>query len=160
MYYQGSPYHTPYFPHPTSAHHNPYGQEQWGNPAPAESMNRQQVPQVPQITWPFLTPEGFLPLEVSYIENILRFNRGKMARLYFTYENNPEWPAQVYTGRIEEAGRDHIIISDPETGKSYLLLMVNLDYVEFDEPIEYIPPMVPSPPIAQRPVPQVPRPRM
>ncbi|MNG41832.1 Spore coat protein GerQ [compost metagenome] len=38
---------------------------------------------------------------------------------------------------IEAAGRDHIIISDPATGMRYLLLMLNLDYVTFDGPINY-----------------------
>lgn len=82
--------------------------------------------------------------EESYIENILRFNRGKIGTFYFTYENNTQWNAKVYRGRIETAGRDHIIISDPQTGKRYLLLMVNLDYVEFDEPLAYIPPRFPA----------------
>lgn len=81
--------------------------------------------------------------EESYIENILRFNRGKIGTFYMTFENNPQWNARKFRGRIETAGRDHIIISDPETGKRYLLLMVNLDYVEFDEPLAYIPPRIP-----------------
>lgn len=32
---------------------------------------------------------------------------------------------------------DHIIISDPNTGMRYLLLMVNLDYITFDEELQY-----------------------
>ena len=43
----------------------------------------------------------------------------------------------VYHGRVETAGRDHIIISDPSSGKRYLLLMANLDWVEFEEKINY-----------------------
>lgn len=85
-------------------------------------------------------PPAMLPLEESYIENILRMNLGKMASVYMTFENNPEWPARVFRGRVEAAGRDHIILSDPETGKRYLLLMVNVDYVVFDEPLQYVPP--------------------
>nr|WP_257008408.1 spore coat protein GerQ [Bacillus sp. FJAT-45350] len=95
------------------------------------------APQVPGMTQPMPTEPGMLPLEMSYIENILRLNRGKMATVYLTYENNPEWNAMVLRGIVREAGRDHIIISDPETGRWYLLLMVNLDYVTFDEEIEY-----------------------
>ncbi len=78
-----------------------------------------------------------LPMEQSFIENILRLNRGKQVTVYMTFENNSEWNAKIFKGRLEEAGRDHIIISDPESGKYYLLLMVNLDYVVFDEPIDY-----------------------
>jgi spore germination protein Q len=54
-----------------------------------------------------------------------------------TYENNREWNAKIFKGRLEAAGRDHIIISDPATGTRYLLLMVNLDYATFDEELQY-----------------------
>lgn len=82
---------------------------------------------------------GMLPLEESYIENILRLNRGKVATVYMTFENNREWNAKVFKGVIEAAGRDHIILSDPQTGMRYLLLMVYLDYVTFDEELQYDP---------------------
>ncbi|MCT8140046.1 spore coat protein GerQ [Anaerobacillus sp. CMMVII] len=91
--------------------------------------------------YPMPTPQppvtGMLPLEQSYIENILRLNRGKVATFYMTYENNVEWNAKIFRGIVEEAGRDHIVISDPQAGQYFLLLMLNLDYVVFDEPIEY-----------------------
>ncbi|BBH21691.1 hypothetical protein Back11_30360 [Paenibacillus baekrokdamisoli] len=90
----------------------------------------------------FVTPSGgtivTVPaVEESYIENILRMNRGKMATFYMTYENNREWNAKIFRGIIEAAGRDHIIISDPATGMRYLLLTLNLDYVTFEGPINY-----------------------
>ncbi|WP_157057961.1 spore coat protein GerQ, partial [Calditerricola satsumensis] len=85
-----------------------------------------------------------LPLEESYIENILRLNLGKMVTVYMTFENNAEWNAKIFRGRLEASGKDHIIISDPRTGKRYLLLMVNVDWIEFDEPLRYFyPPRVP-----------------
>ncbi|WP_240941906.1 spore coat protein GerQ [Paenibacillus sp. HB172176] len=90
----------------------------------------------------YITPSGgniatAPAAEESYIENILRMNRGKTGTFYMTYENNSEWNAKIFKGIIEAAGRDHIIISDPSTGMRYLLLMLNLDYVTFDEPINY-----------------------
>lgn len=91
-----------------------------------------------------ISAPGFVPgaptapvFEESYIENILRLNLGKRATVYMTFENNSEWNAKVFKGRIEAAGRDHIILSDPSTGMRYLLLMVNLDYITFDEPLNY-----------------------
>ncbi|MCQ6274741.1 spore coat protein GerQ [Bacillus sp. V3B] len=75
--------------------------------------------------------------EESFIENILRFNKGKIGTFYFTYQGNNKWNAMVYHGRVETAGRDHIIISDPASGKRYLLLMANLDWVEFGEEVNY-----------------------
>ncbi|WP_210364361.1 spore coat protein GerQ [Bacillus sp. REN3] len=82
-------------------------------------------------------PHGMLPSEQSYIENILRLNKGKLATVYMTFENNKEWNAKIFKGIIEAAGRDHLIISDPQTGTRYLLPMVYLDYITFDEEIEY-----------------------
>ncbi|MBZ5753866.1 MULTISPECIES: spore coat protein GerQ [Metabacillus] len=76
-------------------------------------------------------------VEESFIENILRFNKGKIGTFYFTYQGNDKWNAMIYQGRVETAGRDHIIISDPATGKRYLLMMANLDWVEFGEQINY-----------------------
>jgi spore germination protein Q len=83
------------------------------------------------------TIPGVPAVEESYVENILRMNLGKVATLYMTYENNSEWNAKIFKGVLEAAGRDHIIISDPTTGKRYLLLTLNLDYITFDEPINY-----------------------
>ncbi|WP_437180169.1 spore coat protein GerQ [Paenibacillus andongensis] len=81
---------------------------------------------------------GQLPMEQSYIENILRLNLGKIVTIYMTYENNSQWNAKIFKGKLEAAGRDHIIISDPATGMRFLLLMVNLDYITFDEELNYM----------------------
>lgn len=75
--------------------------------------------------------------EQSYIENILRLNLGKCGTFYMTYEGNKEWNARIFQGILEAAGRDHIIISDPNSGKRIMLLMVNFDYATFDEPLLY-----------------------
>jgi spore germination protein Q len=117
--------------------------------AGAQMQTGGPVPGMPLGVVPGATPapqpaDGMLPLEQSYVENILRFNRGKWANVYMTFEYNPEWPAKVFRGVIEEAGRDHLILGNPETGQHYLLLMVNLDYVEFDEEIDYITPTLPG----------------
>lgn len=80
---------------------------------------------------------GTLPQQQSYIENILRLNEGKRATVYMTFENNERWNAKVFKGIIEAAGRDHIILRDRETGMRYLLLMIYLDYITFDEELNY-----------------------
>lgn len=96
-------------------------------------------PQAPSLNGTTPTPSlpGMLPIEASYIENILRLNKGKLATVYTTFENNREWNAKIFKGIIEAAGRDHLILSDPQTGMRYLILMVYLDYITFDEEIEY-----------------------
>ncbi|MEG2457929.1 MAG: spore coat protein GerQ [Bacilli bacterium] len=81
--------------------------------------------------------ESELPMEQSYIENILRFNKGKKVTAYASYSDSVEWRDRKFSGIIEQAGRDHLIISDPNTGKWFLILMIYIDYVEFDEKIKY-----------------------
>lgn len=105
--------------------------------APSMNMGGGIVP-LPQNT-PTTGPQvpGMLPIEQSYIENILRLNKGKLITLYATFENNKEWNAKVFKGIIEAAGRDHVILSDPQTGMRFLIPMVSVDYITFDEQIEY-----------------------
>ncbi|HHX93523.1 MAG TPA: spore coat protein GerQ [Tenericutes bacterium] len=80
-----------------------------------------------------------LPMEQSFIENILRLNKGKLATVYMSFPDSDEWRSKVFTGIIEEAGRDHLIISDPKTGIWYLLRIIYLDYISFEERINYSP---------------------
>lgn len=110
-----------------------YGQQQ---AAPQQAVDAAQAQ--------FAAATGQLPLEQSYIENILRLNKGKQATIYMTYERGSSLGTQAYKGIIEAAGRDHVIISEPATGKRYLLLMIYLDYVEFPEEIIYFPQTQPA----------------
>lgn len=72
----------------------------------------------------------------SYIENILRMNLGKVATVYMNFENS-QWGSKIFKGIIKGAGKDHIILKDLQSETRYLLLMVYLDYITFDESIEY-----------------------
>lgn len=109
-------------------------QQPSGSQTPMHSGPSYAVPVVPMGTGQQF-PGGVI--EESFIENILRFNKGKIGTFYFTYQGNSKWNAMIYRGRVETAGRDHIIISDPASGKRYLLMMANLDWVEFEERINY-----------------------
>lgn len=78
-----------------------------------------------------------LPLEQSYVENILRMNKGKVASFYMTFPDSNEWRDRVFTGVVEQAARDHVVLSDPKSGKWYLLLAIYIDFIVFDEEINY-----------------------
>lgn len=90
------------------------------------------------------TNNEYIPDEQSYIENILRVNKGKKVSVYQSFADANNWKDKVFTGIIEQSGRDHIILSDPITGKWYLLLMIYVNFVEFDEPINTIGQFYPS----------------
>lgn len=81
-------------------------------------------------------PQNPLMFEQSYIENILRLNRGKTATIYMNFEGS-QWGSKVFKGELLEAGKDHILIKDNQTGMNYLLLSIYLSYISFDENIEY-----------------------
>lgn len=100
---------------------------------------------------PAPAPPGMLPIEQSYIENILRLNKGKLVSVFATFEGNNQWNAKEFKGIIEAAGRDHVILSDPQVGTRWLIPMVALDYVQFAEEIEYEYPYGSSPPLATYP---------
>lgn len=104
--------------------------------------NQQSVPSYEQSQ---VNPNYILSAEQSYIENILRLNRGKMARFHITVPGSIEWQDRVFNGIIEQSGRDHIIVSNPNTGEWYLILMIYLDFVTFEEPINYNKEFVPNP---------------
>lgn len=85
-----------------------------------------------------------LPLEQSYIENILRLNKGKNARVHMTFPDSTEFRDREFSGIIEQSGRDHIILRDPKTGTWELLLMIYVDFITFDEPINYSEEFIPK----------------
>ena len=90
-----------------------------------------------QTASPEITTGNIFPMEQSYIENILRANKGKYVRAHVSFSDSIKWRDRVFSGIIEQAGRDHLIIYDSENNKSYLILMIYLDFVEFDEKINY-----------------------
>lgn len=81
--------------------------------------------------------QAFQNNEQSYIENILRMNKGKKVTIHMTFPDSIEFKDREFKGIIEQSGKDHIIISDPITGKWFLLLMIYVDFITFDEFINY-----------------------
>ncbi len=121
----------------------PYSQNSMPQPYPPSAQPQQPTPPSPTQQVPYQQPYSPNPfpqnkrIEESYIENIIRLNRGKLGTFYMTYSDSNEWRDRVYKGVIEAAGVDHIIISDPRDGKRYILLNIYLDWVEFNEEINY-----------------------
>ena len=82
--------------------------------------------------------QQYMPNEESFIENVLRINKGKRVLIYQTFPNSDEWKDKTFTGIIERCGKDHIILSDPNTGGWYMLLMKYIDFIKFDEEINSV----------------------
>lgn len=113
---------------------NNYYKEFPGNPLYSGNI---QVPNqniAPNYTNNIMTNNNLVD-EQSYVENILRLNKGKKVSVYQSFADAGEWKDRIFTGIIENSGRDHIILSDPTTGNWYLLLMIYVDFIKFDEQI-------------------------
>ncbi|MBB4823106.1 spore coat protein GerQ [Sporosarcina sp. Te-1] len=104
------------------------------NPA-FQQQQQQMMP--PQVTLPSGRPPA--TGEQSYIENILRLNRGKPGVFHFSFEHAVEAGKNTIAvqGRVEAAGRDHVILSEIGTNKRYLFPMIYFDYAEFNEELNY-----------------------
>jgi len=73
----------------------------------------------------------------SYIENVLKLNKGKKAKYYLTIPSSKEGEDKVFEGILEQAGSDHIIVSNPNNGEWYLIPIIYLNYVTFEENINF-----------------------
>ena len=78
------------------------------------------MPQAQQMTpmTPPQIPANVRGREESYIENILRLNRGKIGTFHFSFEHaTPRSGTNVVNirGFVEAAGRDHVIIREAQT---------------------------------------------
>ncbi len=97
--------------------------------------------QIPQNNNQIITPNTpIIPLpeiQVSYIENILRDNRGKLVKAYFSFPDSETWRDKEFIGYIEEASIDHLIIRDSMNNNYYLIKILYLNFIEFMEPIIY-----------------------
>ena len=80
-----------------------------------------------------------MPREESYIENILRLNRGKLGTFYFSFDTSSTTGSErrEIRGYVEAAGRDHVILREAKTNHRFLFPMIYFDYAQFDEQLNY-----------------------
>ena len=76
-----------------------------------------------------------IPWEHSYIENLIRNNYGKKIQISMTFPYLNE--SLQFNGILEQSGRDYVILSEPSSGKWQLLPISNINYISFDENINY-----------------------
>lgn len=72
----------------------------------------------------------------EYMNDVLQAVEPIKVNVYMTFNGSKEWLDKKFSGILEAAGRDHIIVSDPTTGHWVLLPNIYIDYIEFDESIK------------------------
>ena len=81
--------------------------------------------------------DGILDIEQSYIENVLRQNKGKKVKVYASFADSTSWRDRMFEGYIEEASRDHLIVRLLDD-RWILIPSIYMDYVEFEDQITYL----------------------
>ncbi|MBR1413757.1 MAG: spore coat protein GerQ [Bacilli bacterium] len=76
------------------------------------------------------------PEKILFIEDILKFNKGKKVNVFASFTDSNNDKDKTYSGIVENSGPDYVIISDPKTGKWYLIKTMYINYIEFEEPIK------------------------
>ena len=71
------------------------------------------------------------------IKDILNNNIGKKVSIYESFNNSNEWKDKAFTGILEKIDNDYIILSDPTNNNWYLLLNKYVDYIKFEEEINF-----------------------
>lgn len=72
---------------------------------------------------------------IEYIKEILKNNNGKKIRIYMSFPNINE--QKEIKGIIEQSGEEYITLSNPTTGEWYILPKIFINYITFEENINY-----------------------
>lgn len=75
--------------------------------------------------------------EESYIENILRLNKGQKVKVFCSFPDSNEWRDKIFEGMIEQAGKDHLVMVNNDLNDWYLIPMIYLNWVEFEDKINF-----------------------
>lgn len=75
--------------------------------------------------------------EESYIENILRLNKGQKVKVFCSFPDSSEWKDKIFEGMIEQAGKDHLVMINKDLNDWYLIPMIYLNWVEFEDKINF-----------------------
>ena len=79
------------------------------------------------------TPQNII--NIPNIETLLKFNKGKKLTIHMGFSNTKE--QKDITGILEQSNEEYITISNPQTGAWNLLPTLYIDYITFDENINY-----------------------
>ena len=69
----------------------------------------------------------------EYIADLLKNNIGKYGIFYLSFCDAIEWRDSIFEGVIEQAGKDYVLIYNSKENKRYLLWMIYINYVIFNE---------------------------
>ena len=72
---------------------------------------------------------------IPRIEELIKFNKGKKLTIHMGFPNSNEH--KDITGILEQSNEEYITLSNPQNGTWNLLPTIYIDYITFDENINY-----------------------
>jgi spore germination protein Q len=81
------------------------------------------------------TPYIQKSINIPHIEELLKFNKGKKITIHMGFPNSNEH--KDITGILEQSNEEYITLSNPQTGVWHILPTIYIDYISFDENINY-----------------------
>ena len=72
--------------------------------------------------------------ELYNFKNLINKNKNKKVVVNVFFKENEDYKI---SGIIENSGSDYIIISDPSSGKWNLIPMIYINFITFDEKIDF-----------------------
>ena len=63
----------------------------------------------------------------NYVEEYLRNNLGKRVEAHVSFSDSIEWRDSVFTGILEDVGRDYVVIRNNQN--SYIIWSVYINYI-------------------------------
>lgn len=86
---------------------------------------------------PSLVNYSVVPLEDSYMDSLIRNNIGKQVCICASFTNSNDFKDVKFNGILEQSGKDYVILSEPSTGKWHLVPSIYIDFITFNENINY-----------------------
>lgn len=74
-------------------------------------------------------------INIPTIEELIKYNKGKKVTIHMGFPNTTEH--KDITGIIEQSNEEYMTLSDPQTGAWHILPTIYIDYITFDENINY-----------------------
>lgn len=71
--------------------------------------------------------------ENSFVNAVLRTALNKEAKFYFSYPDSIKWRDMMYEGKLLVVGEDYVVIREKTSNHLYVLLMLYLEFVVFQE---------------------------
>jgi len=89
------------------------------------------------VKMPSVINYNMLPLDESYMDSLIRNNIGKQVCIYVTFPGSNDFKDFKFNGILEQSGKDYVVLSEPSSGKWHLFPTVYIDFITFDENINY-----------------------